>query len=90
MQDKGFLTSEYVLFSVPIEMLKEAGIGEESVIQISAGNGKIIINTANDTENFVCDNDCENCPMSEIDCDENCESCPCYDGCDESEGIINE
>lgn len=90
MQDKGFMTSEYVLFSVPIEMLEEAGIGEESIIQMRAGKGRIIIDTVTDTSDFVCDGDCENCPISEIDCDENCESCPCYDGCDESEGIFNE
>mgnify|MGYP004485651851 CR=1 FL=1 len=28
---------EYVLFSIPVEMLQEAGIGEESVVQMSAG-----------------------------------------------------
>lgn len=75
----------YVLFSVPVEMLAEAGIREESVIQMSAGNGKIIIDAVKDMEDFVCDNDCENCPMSEIDCDGNCKSCPCYGSCDESE-----
>ena len=41
---------KYVLFSVPVDMLVEAGIGEESVIQLSAGNGKIIINTVKDRE----------------------------------------
>lgn len=45
MQDTKMNTGEYILFSVPVEMLEEAGIGEESVIQLSAGNGKIVINT---------------------------------------------
>ena len=67
----------YVLFSIPVEMLEEAGIGEESVVQISAGNGKIIIDTAEDTD--------EHCPVSETDCDGNCKSCPCCDSCEERE-----
>jgi len=78
-------TGEYVLFSVPMDMLEEAGIDEESVIQMRAGRGKIIINTVKNAEDFVCDGDCENCPMSEIDCNEDCENCPCCNGCDESE-----
>ncbi len=92
MQNTKMSTGEYVLFSIPVDMLEEAGISEESVVQMSAGNGKIIINTVKDTEDFICDSDCEHCPMSETDCDisetdcdENCESCPCYGSCDERE-----
>lgn len=87
MQNTKLSSENYVLFSIPTDMLAEAGIGEESVVQMSAGNGKIIINTVKDTDGFVCDNDCEHCPMSEIDCDGNCESCPCYDSCDEREAF---
>lgn len=90
MQNTKMTTGEYFLFSVPVEMLEEAGIREESVVQMSAGKGKIIINTVKNTEDFVCDNDCHCCPLSEIDCDENCENCPCCDGCDESEGYFDE
>lgn len=84
MQTTKMNTGEYVLFSVPVEMLEEAGINEESVVQMSAGSGKIIINTVNQ-EDFPCDGDCKHCPMSEIDCEGNCENCLCYDDCDESE-----
>ena len=35
MQDTKMNMGEYVLFSVPMEMLEEAGIGEESVIHES-------------------------------------------------------
>lgn len=87
MQNTKMSTGEYVLFSIPVDMLAEAGIDEESVVQMSAGNGKIIINTVKDAEDFICDSDCEHCPMSETDCDENCENCPCYDSCDEREGF---
>lgn len=85
MQDKEFVTNEYILLSVPVEMLEEAGIGEESIIQMRAGKGRIIIDAVKDTVDFICDGDCENCPMSETDCDGECESCPCCDNCDESE-----
>lgn len=85
MQNTKMTMGEYVLFSIPVEMLEEAGIGEESVVQMSAGNGKIIINTIKDTEDFICDGDCRHCPMSEMDCDGDCEACPCYESCDERE-----
>ncbi len=85
MRNTEMSTDKYVLFSIPIEVLEEAGIGEESVIQMSAGSGKIIISAVTDTDGFVCDGDCENCPVSETDCDGNCESCPCCDRCDERE-----
>ena len=85
MQNSKMNTGEYVLFSIPVDMLEEAGIGEESVVQMSAGNGKIIINTVTETEDIICDSDCEHCPLSGTDCEGNCESCPCYASCDERE-----
>lgn len=87
MQDTKMSTGEYMLFSIPVDMLEEVGISEESIVQMSAGNGKIIINTAKDTEDFVCDGDCKHCPMSEIDCNGDCENCPCLNECYESEVI---
>lgn len=90
MQNSKMNTAEYILFSVPVEMLEEAGIGEESVVQMSAGNGKIIINTVKNTEDFVCDGNCKHCPLSEINCDGNCEHCPCCNGCEEREGYFDE
>ena len=52
-------------------MLEEAGIGEESVIQMCASGGKILIEAVgpDDTADFVCDGDCESCPCSEY-CEE--------------------
>lgn len=43
MQNTKMNSGEYVLFSIPVEMLEEAGIGEEGIVQMSAGNGKIIV-----------------------------------------------
>lgn len=53
---------EYVLLSVPLEMLEEAGIEEESILQISTRKGKIILDTVRDATDYVCDGDCEGCP----------------------------
>ncbi len=80
--------TEYVLFSVPLDMLADAGIHEESVIQMSASGGKILIEAvgSEDTENLLCDGDCDHCPFDDADCDGECENCPCYEKCDDAEG----
>lgn len=85
MQEKN--VNDYLLLSIPLDMLEEAGISEESVIQMSAAGGKILIEavTHDDTEDFVCDGDCENCPFGDIDCEGDCKGCPCADFCEESE-----
>ena len=84
---QGKKVNEYLLLSIPLDMLEEAGIREESVIQMSAAGGKILIEAVSrdDTEDFVCDGDCESCPLNTTDCDGDCESCPCSEYCEESE-----
>lgn len=54
--------------SVPIDLLDEAGIEPDSLIEMSAVKGKIIISVPDSTENFVCDNDCSCCPMERQRC----------------------
>ena len=46
---------------------------------------KIVIENIDDPKDIVCDGDCENCPIADMDCDGDCEDCPCSDNCDESE-----
>lgn len=84
---QGKKITDYLLLSVPLDMLEEAGIREESVIQMSAAGGKILIEAVShdDMEDFVCDCDCENCPLNTTDCDGDCESCLCAEYCGESE-----
>ena len=65
---------QFILVSVPLEMFLEAGINTESIIQVSAREGKIIIDTP--------DRDCDNCPLNAVPCEFNCESCPCEANCD--------
>jgi bifunctional DNA-binding transcriptional regulator/antitoxin component of YhaV-PrlF toxin-antitoxin module len=62
MQNKK--VEENVLLSVPLEMLEEAGIEEESIVQITAREGKVIINKVDNLDNFVCDNKCCDCPLN--------------------------
>lgn len=40
---------QFILVSVPLEMFLEAGINTESIIQVSAREGKIIIDTPDST-----------------------------------------
>ena len=76
MQNKK--VDEFVLISVPKEVLEDAGIVDGSVLQIYADGNRLVIERLTDTGEVVCDGDCDNCPVNETECDGNCEECPCY------------
>ena len=76
---------EFVLISVPKEVLEDAGIVDGSVLQIYADGNRLVIERLTDTGEVVCDGDCDNCPVNETECDGNCEECPCYKNCEEEE-----
>lgn len=82
MQDKKM---KMALLSVPLEALNEAGILTDGILEMYADGNRLIIRNADDPGNFVCDGDCESCPMSEIDCTGDCGSCPCQADCDDAE-----
>ena len=81
MQNKK--VDEFVLISVPKDVLEDAGIVDGSVLQIYADGNRLVIEKLIDTGEIVCDGDCDNCP--ETECDGNCEECPCYKNCEEEE-----
>lgn len=83
MQNKK--VDEFVLISVPKEVLEDAGIVDGSVLQIYADGNRLVIERLTDTGEVVCDGDCDNCPVNETECDGNCEECPCYKSCEEEE-----
>ena len=90
MQNKD--VRDFMLFSIPLDMLDEAGISPESVVQMSASGGKIVIRLVSreDVADLVCGGDCEECVVSEFDCDSDCDTCPCRVSCydpDETEVI---
>lgn len=83
MQNKK--VDEFVLISVPKEVLEDTGIVDGSVLQIYANGNRLVIERLTDTGEIVCDGDCDNCPVNETECDGNCEECPCYKNCEEEE-----
>ena len=83
MQNKK--VDEFVLISIPKEVLEDAGIVDGSVLQIYADGNKLVIEKLIDTGEIVCDGDCDNCPVNETECDGNREECPCYKNCEEEE-----
>lgn len=85
MQNEKIKDKETVMIPVPTKLLLEAGIYEDDPMQMYADGRKIIIQNIDDAKDFVCDSDCENCPIADTDCDGDCESCPCNNNCDESE-----
>lgn len=74
---------EVRLIGIPTELLDEAGIGEDSIIEMFASDGNIVIRKTEDTEEFICDLDCENCPFNFAECEDDCEDCPCRENCDD-------
>lgn len=82
MQDQK-VTQQYAFLSVPVEALEDAGISSGSLLEITAEENKLIIRAVTDMKDFVCDGDCENCPVNSTDCDGDCENCPCEDHCEE-------
>lgn len=58
----------HILLPVPVELMEEAGIKPYSLIQFYVTEGKLVAEVIKDTENFVCDSECTNCP-----CEEECE-----------------
>lgn len=81
MQNKDMTFTE---LSVPTELLTEAHIDENAVLQMYVDGGCVIIQAV-DRENYDCDGDCENCPFSENECDKNHESSPCTFECEDDD-----
>lgn len=84
MQNKA-IKNEFVLLSVPTELMTQAEISNTKTLQMYVNGKKLIIENADDALNYVCDGDCSNCPIDCEDCDFDCENCPCSEICDESE-----
>ena len=61
--------NEFVLLSVPTELADEVGIYGGEVLEMSAEHGRLIIEPLVDDDDFICDDDCENCPLAD-ECEE--------------------
>ena len=65
MQDQK-LTGNFVLMTVPVEAVEESGILNGGLIQITAEEGRLILETVSvEDEEIVCDGECEDCPVYE-------------------------
>jgi len=85
MQDK---KSSMSVICIPTEMLVEAGITANAVLEMYVDNGAIVIHKVEDVGGYVCDLDCENCPFCSTECEDNCEECPCREHCEYYEYYI--
>ena len=71
MQDQK-LTGKFVLMTVPVEAVEESGILNGGLIQITAEEGRLILETVSvEDEEIVCDGEYEDCPVYETE-GENC------------------
>lgn len=57
--------NEFVLLSVPSEVLEEAGIMPNALIQYNVDDGKIIMEMVDDVVPLVCNGECRECPVKE-------------------------
>ncbi len=74
----------FALIPVPLEALANADLNAGDLLQVTAEDGKVTMERIDPREvHFVCDGDCDCCPVSEMDCQ--CEDCPCYENCEEGE-----
>ncbi|HCA30204.1 MAG TPA: hypothetical protein DEP23_11875 [Ruminococcaceae bacterium] len=89
MQNTTVKSDGMVLLPVPLDLLDDIGLDPMDVIQMSAVDGKLVIEKVVD-DDFKCDGNCENCPFFEIDCNGDCDNCPCFDECDEREDLCND
>lgn len=91
-----FAKGDYVSFGIRKDLFFEIGakanennhVDENTAYEVYTDGDKIVIKVLKDTGNFVCDGDCENCPIAETDCNGDCKNCPCFKECDDAE--VNE
>ena len=75
----------FVMIPVPMEVMEESGIDIGDLVHFIAADGIVVMEAVTDLSDFVCDGDCENCPVDQIECNYDCAHCPCSGDCDESE-----
>ena len=71
------------MVGIPTEMLDKAGITAFSDIEIIQFKDLIVICKAEDTAEYDCDTEWEDCPFFDMECDDNCEYCPDKDICED-------
>ena len=88
-----FAKGDYVSIGIRKDFLFEIGakaddngnVDENTCYEVYTDGDEIVIRILKDTDNFVCDGNCESCPIAETDCTGDCESCPCSKECEDAE-----
>ena len=75
---------DFVLMAIPSEVLEEAQIMPNALIQYHADEGKIIMEMVDEVLPLACSGECDDCPVSTLDCDGDCKNCPCHINCDDN------
>ena len=57
--------NDFVLMSIPSNVLEEAGILPNALMQYQAEEGKIIMEMVDEVTPIFCDGECEECPVKE-------------------------
>lgn len=71
---------------IPTEQWEALKINSSTILESFVNEeGYLVIRPLEDTDDYICDGDCEGCPIEDNECDGNCESCPCRCHCDDSE-----
>ena len=55
--------NDFVLMSIPSNVLEEAGIMPNALIQYRAEDGKIIMEVVDEVVSLVCGGECNDCPV---------------------------
>ena len=55
--------NDFVLMSIPSNVLEEAGIQPNALIQYQAEDGKIIMEAVDEVVSLVCSGECDDCPV---------------------------
>lgn len=77
----------FMLMPIPLEVLETSGIDCGDLVCFSATDGRIVMEAVTDISDYVCDGDCDHCPISQIPCNGNCTECPCANGCRRRKGV---
>ena len=80
--------AHFKLLPIPAEDYDALGLTDNTILETHiTDDGALVIRkvTGEDLEEFICDGNCEACPVADTDCDGECLSCPCYACCDDSD-----
>ena len=79
--------AQFKFLPIPAEDYDSLDIGPDTILETRiTDDGALVVRrvTDEDLEEFVCDGDCDSCPVADTDCDGDCFGCPCYACCDDS------